>query len=339
MKAAVMRGTKLFVEEVPDPVPGPGQVLVRTIACGICGSDLHALKHADRMSEMARESTGEGLRMQLDDVVMGHEFSACVVELGPGVTGLEPGDVVVSMPVMIGGAGVGAIGYSQDYPGGYGELMLLTAGLALKVPEGLDPRRAALTEPMAVGLHAVNRSEISIGQAALVLGCGPIGLACIAALRTKGIEPIVAADFSPKRREVASMLGAHEVVDPVVEPAFEAWTRLDGSRVLHIFEAVGVPGMLDQAMGDAPRGTRITVVGVCMEPDTIRPMIGVTKELELRFCLGYDPAEFAGTLQSIASGETEVSALITGSVGIDGVPDAFETLSKPTDHVKILVEP
>jgi threonine dehydrogenase-like Zn-dependent dehydrogenase len=172
-----------------------------------------------------------------------------------------------------------------------------------------------------------------------VLGCGPIGLACIAALKTKGIEPIVAADFSPKRREVASALGAHEVIDPAVEAAIEAWRRVDGSRTLHIYEAVGVPGMLDQAMSDAPRGTRITVVGVCMEQDTIRPMIGITKELELRFCLGYDPMEFAGTLQSIASGETDVTPMITGSVGVDGVPDAFETLSKPTDHVKILVEP
>jgi threonine dehydrogenase-like Zn-dependent dehydrogenase len=134
------------------------------------------------------------------DVVMGHEFSARVLELGPGASGVEPGDVVVSIPLVFTPEGPAQVGYSTRYPGGYSERMVLTPAFCVKVPDGLDPRKAALTEPMAVGVHAVAKSRIEDGEGAIVLGCGPIGLAIIAALRLKGAEPIVAADFSPKRR-------------------------------------------------------------------------------------------------------------------------------------------
>jgi threonine dehydrogenase-like Zn-dependent dehydrogenase len=346
MRAAVMRGKELVVDEVPDPRPAPGQVLVRTLACGICGSDLHALKHGDLMVEMSEEGSGvlpaemRPTFMDLSrDVVMGHEFSAEVLELGENIGNCAVGDVVVSMPVVFGPSGIHPIGYSNEVPGGYGELMVLSDMLTMKVPNGLSHQHAALTEPMAVGLHAVNKSTIKPGQAAVVLGCGPVGLAVIAALRLKGIEPIVAADYSPKRRQLAKTLGAHEAVDPREEPAVEAWRRVDGTRALHVFEAVGVPGMIDQAMRDVPKDAQITVVGVCMETDSIRPMRGIGKELVIRFALGYDPMEFGASLHSIAEGQIDVAPLITGSVGIDGVPQAFEDLADPEVHAKILVEP
>jgi threonine dehydrogenase-like Zn-dependent dehydrogenase len=217
--------------------------------------------------------------------------------------------------------------------------MLLSSLLATKVPNGLDPRLAALTEPMAVGVHAVNKSGIKAGEAAVVLGAGPVGLACISALKRLGAEPIVAADFSAKRRELAITMGAHEAMDPRTEPAIEAWRRVDGVKPLVVFEAVGVPGMLDQAMRDAPRGGRVLVVGVCMEQDSVRPMIGIGKELVISFALGYDPFEFGSTLRAIADGEIDVAPLITGHVGIADVPQAFEDLAKPDEHCKILVEP
>lgn len=339
MRATVMRDRKMVLAEVPDLTPGPGQVLVDTIACGICGSDLHALKFPERMREAAEDAGAQSMFRIDADMVMGHEFSARVVALGDGVTNLAPGDVVVSMPVMVSATGMDAIGYSNTYPGGYAEQMLLSAFLCMKVPEGLDPRHAALTEPMAVGLHAVEKSGIKAGEGALVLGAGPVGLAVIAALRLAGIKPIVAADFSTKRRALALTMGAHEAVDPKVEAGIAAWTRLDGTQPLHIFEAVGVQGMLDQAMRDAPRNARITVVGVCMEPDTIRPMVGINKELSLQFVLGYTPEEFGRTLQNIASGALDVAPLITGEVGIAGVAEAFEALANPDAHAKILVEP
>lgn len=346
MRAAVMRNGELVVDEVPDPRPKPGQVLVRTLACGICGSDLHTLQHADQMVEMSAAGA-EGMPggmspsfMSLDrDVVMGHEFACEVLDLGENVGNCQVGDVIVSMPVTFDVGGVHPIGYSNDYPGGYAERMVLSDLLALKVPNGLAPDLAALTEPMAVGHHAVEKSWITPADAAVVLGCGPVGLAVIAALRLKGVEPIVAADFSTTRRALARTMGAHEVVDPRDEPAVEAWRRVDGAKRLVIYEAVGVAGMLDAAMAAAPRGTQVLVVGVCMEHDTVRPMLGVVKELNLQFVFGYDPLEFAETLRRIAEGEIDVSPLVTGRVDLDGVPGAFQALADPDAHAKILVQP
>ncbi|HUQ40154.1 MAG TPA: zinc-binding dehydrogenase [Acidimicrobiales bacterium] len=339
MRAAVVHDKRLVVEDVPEPVPASGQILVETIACGICGSDLHALQHADTLISAA-EATGSPFVFEPNGLVMGHEFSARVLELGPDAAGVvEPGDVIVSMPVVLTPGGFAAVGYSNQYPGGYAERMVLSSMLALRVPNGLDPRHAALTEPMAVGLHAVNKSGIKKGEAALVMGCGPVGLAVIAGLALAGIEPIVAADFSPMRRGLATTMGAHEVVDPRHEPAVEAWQRVDGRKPLVIFEAVGVPGMLDRAMRDAPRLSRILVVGVCMENDTVWPMMGINKELTIQFALGYDPGEFGQTLRSIAEGVIDVVPLITGEVGISGVPQSFADLADPEAHAKILVEP
>jgi threonine dehydrogenase-like Zn-dependent dehydrogenase len=238
--------------------------------------------------------------------------------------------------------GIYPIGYSNEYPGGYGELMALSDMLAIRVPNGLAADHAALTEPMAVGVHAVNKSRIQQGEAAVVLGCGPVGLAVIADLHRKGIEPIVAADFSAKRRDLAKVLGAHEAVDPRIEPAVDAWRRVDArhaNRNLVIYEAVGVPGMIDAAIASAPRNARILVVGVCMQPDTIRPMLAIGREISLQFVLGYDPMEFADTLRAIAEGELTAAPMITGHVGIDEVPQAFADLADPEAHAKILVVP
>lgn len=343
-----MRSGALVVDELPDPEPGPGQLLVRTLACGICGSDLHTLEHADQMANMAA-AAGGGISDAFPtrvmdvakDVVMGHEFCAEVVACGPNAEAHQPGDVVVSMPVTMDAGGIHPIGYSNTYPGGYAELMVLSdlPLLTHTVPNGLDPQLAALTEPMAVGLHAVRKSVIRKGDSAVVLGCGPVGLAVIAALQLEGVEPIVAADFSTARRELAGTMGAHLVVDPREEPAIEAWRRVAGSKRTVIFEAVGVPGLIDQAMRDAPRATQIVVVGVCMEPDTVSPMLGVVKELNIQFVFGYDPMEFGETLRRIAEDQLDVAPMITGRVPIDGVPQAFCDLADPDRHAKILVVP
>ena len=196
-----------------------------------------------------------------------------------------------------------------------------------------------MTEPVAVGRHAVNRSNIKPGEGAVVLGCGPIGLAVIACLKADGIEPIVAADFSPARRALATTMGAHAVVDPAAETAFEVWTRVGGGRQLVVFEAIGVPGVIDEILRVAPPQTRVVVVGVCMERDSLTPFFGIVKEVNIQFVLGYDPMEFAGTLRSIAEGEVEVTPMITGDVDLDGTPAAFEELGNPERHCKILVRP
>ena len=348
MQACVMRDGQLVVDEVPDPRPAFGQVLVRILDCGICGSDLHFLRHAGRMVSMSEELLPSmGLladmavpRIDLKrDIVMGHEFCGEVLELGPDTAGPAPGTRVVSVPALVTATGISQLAYNNDYPGGYAEQMVLSAPLVLEVPNGLDSERAALTEPLAVGMHAVAKSGITPGDAAVVVGCGPVGLAVVASLRVAGVEVVVASDFSPARRALATRMGATEVVDPASEPVVDAWRRVDGRRTLFAFEAVGVPGMIQQLLRDVPPATRVTVVGVCMEPDTLQPFFAISKELSLQFVLAYTPAEFAESLRAIAEGQVDVAPMITGTVGLPGVPGAFEALASPEEHVKILVEP
>ena len=345
MRAAALHDGRIVVrDDVPEPEPGFGQVLVEVAACGICGSDLHFAKHGQSMLDLGKEMEGmPDLGMpEIDltrDVYMGHEFTARVLEVGPGTEAFAPGTLVTSLPVLLTMSGIEPIVYSNSTLGGYAQQMLLSAPLLVEVPNGLDFRHAALTEPMAVGLHAVNRSEITTGTGALVLGCGPVGLAVIAALKVKGIGPIVASDLSPARRALAVTMGAHEAIDPREEPAFEAWARVAAGKPLVVFEAIGVPGIIDSALKAAPARTSIVVVGVCMELDTITPFFGISKELDLRFCLGYDPMEFNESLRAIAEGDIDVAPMITGEVDLDGVPGAFEALGHPDDHCKILIVP
>jgi 2-desacetyl-2-hydroxyethyl bacteriochlorophyllide A dehydrogenase len=338
MRASVLRNGRMVLrDDVPEPVPGPGQVLAEVKACGICGSDLHFAKHGANVLKVSEEMSGLSLgdvKVDLsNDVFMGHEFSAEILEAGPDTDAPKPGTVVTSIPVLLSATGFEPIIYSNTMIGGYADRMLLSAPLLLPVPNGLDPRYAALTEPMAVGLHAVNKSAIQPGEVALVLGCGPIGIAIIAALRHRGVENIVASDFSPKRRNLAETMGAHAVVDPAQGSPF------DSTKPAVVFEAVGVPGIINDVMRRAPMGSRLVVAGVCMEPDTVLPFFGTAKEISVQFVFAYDPQEFADTLRAIAEGDIDVAPVITGEVGLDGVGAAFDELAHPDAHCKILVTP
>lgn len=339
-----MSSGRLSLDELVDPTPGPGQLIAEVLACGICGSDIHTLDHTDEFASMsaAVAAITDFPTEVLDpaaDVVMGHEFCARVTELGDDTGACAPGDVVVSMPIVLDATGVHPVGYSSVYPGGYSERIVLSEGLCVKVPNGLDPRHAALTEPMAVGLHAVEMSRITPRHDAVVLGAGPVGLAIVAALRLAGTETIIAADPSPRRRGLATVMGASHVVDPGEEPALDAWRRVAGRHDLVVFEAVGIPGMIDTATNAAPRGSQVVVAGVCMQQDSFHPMAAVLRELDYQFVFGYDPGQFGRTLRRISEGEIDVGPMITGSVPLSGVADAFEDLRDPERHAKVLVVP
>lgn len=337
MRAAVLRdGRMAYRDDVPEPVPETGQVLVGVRACGICGSDLHFAAHGAQVLEMTDRVAGGRGGMHVDlnnDIFMGHEFSAEVLEAGPDTETHPPGTLVTSLPVLLSAKGVEPIVYSNSTIGGYAERMLLSAPLLLPVPNGLDFKHAALTEPMAVGLHAVNKSNISPGETALVIGCGPIGIAIIAALRARGVENIVASDFSPKRRELAAAMGAHQTLDAAQGSPF------DSAKPAVVFEAVGVPGIIDDVLLRARPGTRLVVAGVCMQSDTVHPFFAIAKEINVQFVLAYTPEEFADSLRALAEGDIDVSPLITGEVGLDGVGAAFDDLADPERHCKVLVTP
>lgn len=379
MRAVVCREARLEVVDLPDPVPGPGQLLVEVRRCGICGSDLHARHHCDEVAGVMGELGYDGMMRRSQPVVLGHEFCGEVVDRGPRTrSGPSDGDLVVALPLLRGAdGGVHPTGLSAAAPGGYAERLLVEASCAITVPNGLPPEVATLTEPLAVGWHAVRRGEVGKRQVAIVIGCGPVGLAVILLLKAQGVRRVVAADLSPGRRELARRCGADVVVDPATDspyaaspeaghltsapdvlelavgtqerlvraplPTWKVWRAIDRLGIRPkapvVFECVGVPGMIDAVVGAAPIWSRVVVVGVCMGEDRLRPTMAINKEVELRFVLGYTPLEFRDALQLLAEGRVDPSPLVTGTVGLDGVATAFEALGDPETHAKVLVDP
>jgi threonine dehydrogenase-like Zn-dependent dehydrogenase len=379
MKAVVCHETLLEVAEVPDPVPGPGQVLLEVVRGGICGSDLHARKHADQLADLASAIGYPDVMRPHESVVMGHEFSGRVLDYGPDTRkAWASGTPVVSLPMIRMGDKVQMTGLSAKAPGAYAERLLVQESLTMEVPNGLAPETAALTEPMAVAWHAVRRSGVRKRETAVVVGCGPIGLAVILMLKARGVKKVIASDFSPGRRALAERCGADEVIDP---GAGSPWTGFEQSRYITdandlfelafstmgklrkvpmlpwwqvlraaeasgatphgpvVFECVGVPGIIDQIVNEAPLASRVVVVGVCMEPDMFQPAMAINKEIDLRFVFAYQPHEFREALHLIAGGKVDPTPLITGTVGLDGVANAFEILGDPERHAKILIDP
>ncbi|KRA32551.1 MULTISPECIES: zinc-binding dehydrogenase [unclassified Nocardioides] len=379
MKAVVCRDTKLEVTDVPAPEPGRGHLLLDVHGCGICGSDLHARTHADDMAEAAAASGYDGFMRSGDSVVFGHEFCGEVVDRGPRTSKeIKIGTRVVAMPILRTGGAVHTTGLSPHAPGAYAEQVVVQAALAMPVPNGLPSDRAALTEPMAVGLHAVRRGQVKKGQIAVVIGCGPIGLAVISLLKASGVRTVIASDFSAGRRALAAQCGADVVVNPATESPYDSakergkfitasglfdlaidsmsklravpllpwWTVMETAEKLGampegpvVFECVGVPGIIDQVIASAPIHSRVVVVGVCMGSDSIRPAIAINKEIDLRFVLGYTPTEFREALHLMADGKVDPTPLMTGTVGLAGVEAAFTALGDPEKHAKILVDP
>lgn len=378
MRAVVCRDAELEVAETRPPRPGRGQLLVEVHRCGICGSDLHARHHCDEVAGVMSEVGYEHFMRSEQEVVFGHEFSGVVAEHGPGVRGEAPeGAPVVAMPLLRSGGQVHGIGLSRHAPGAYAEQLVVEESMAFEVPNGLGLDLAALTEPMAVGLHAVLRGEVRKRDVAVVIGCGPVGLAVICMLKARGVRNVIASDFSAGRRALAERCGADLVVDPaedspyaglgehghvrsapeLLELAVGSMERLrklplpwqhvwraaeslgatPGGPV--VFECVGVPGVIDDIITGAPLYSRVVVVGVCMGEDRVRPSMAINKEIDLRFVLGYTPREFHQTLHMLAEGAVDPSPLVTGTVGLDGVEGAFEALGDPETHAKILIDP
>jgi threonine dehydrogenase-like Zn-dependent dehydrogenase len=378
MKAVSCAHGTLSVVELPTPEPGDGQLVLNVASCGICGTDLHAKDHADELADVFDEVGYRDAMRAGTPTVMGHEFSGEVAERGrKAPKEFKIGTPVVSLPIVRAHGAVQMTGLSPLAPGGYAEQVLVQAAISFAVPNGLPLDIAALTEPMAVALHAVRRSEIKKRDAGIVIGCGPVGLAIICQLKALGVATIVASDLSPGRRSLATRCGADIVVDPAVDSPYEkaggkgvvtdfseigelglrsleklrklpGWSHIyrgvDALGVTSpkrpvIFECVGVPGMIDGIVGAALPGSRVIVVGLCMGSDQLRPSMAISKEIDMRFVFAYTPLEFRDTLHMLADGKLDASPLVTGRVGLDGVAAAFNALGDPERHAKILIDP
>ena len=334
MRAALMERGQIRVEDVPEPTPAEGEVVVKSVACGICGSDLHAARHTDEFVATSIEAGGAFKLTTFDPVILGHEFCAEVMESRGD---LRAGDLVCSVPALARPTTV-PVGYSTDAPGGFSEYMLLSERLLMPVPTGTSKERAALTEPMAVGFHAVSMARLTGGEAIVVIGAGPVGLAVTANLKAAGAGPVAVSELSPRRRQLAVEMGADLVVDPREENPYRL-PDIAGRDGVVVFECVGVPGMIDDIFLNVPHRARIVVVGVCLQMDRSRPLIAVNKELNVQYVLGYTVPEFRDTLHRIADGTLPVEPIVTHTVGLDGVAGAFEDLSRPDAHGKVIVRP
>lgn len=342
MKAAVFEGLgkPLAVRDVQRPVAQPGQIVLRVDWCGICGSDLHA--------------THPGVFVVPEGTVLGHEFAGEVVDSADPA--FRPGDRVTALPVnacadpacqALGRCkdSLGILcpqnritGLALDVPGAYAEMIAVGARQAVKLPEGVPTRLGALVEPLAVGLHAVRVSRVGLGSRVLVIGAGPIGLSVTAFARAAGARAVVVSERNDTRRGLAARMGATATLAAPEELA-GAFADAAGGPPDVIFECVGAPGLI-QACIDAsrPRG-QIVVVGVLMNPDTIVPISGILKEIDLQFVLGYVDEDFALVLDALAAGRIDPAPMITDEVTLDELPAAFEALRHPSTQVKVLVRP
>lgn len=341
MRGVVLRQGQLVVENnVPEPVPGKGQVLIATRTCGICGTDLHARHHIDNFLSGLQRAGSPIPTDPHRDVVLGHEFCGEVLDHGPDTDDrLKPGTLVVGLPFVTGPKGSDYVGYSNDFPGGFAERMVLTERLLFAVPNGLSAEHAALTEPFAIGEHVVTRARVPEGAVILVVGCGPIGLAVIAALKSRGIGPVVATDFSPARCRFAEAMGADEVVNAGAETQEEIWARLQlgrGSRAV-AFECVGRPGIVQKVIDALPRNGLVVVVGNVLEDSSIDQVVAFNKEIDICFAQNYRPAEFKATLDNIAEGRINVAPVLTGIVAPEGMAEAFDALTDSETHAKIIL--
>lgn len=339
MRAAVLTtlGKPLEIQEVPDPVPESHEILIKVRSSGICGSDLH-------WSEIP-PGVPPG-------TVMGHEFSGEIVELGSDVgDGFRLGDRVCSVPFI----GCGRCGpcLSGDVtacrktsatglggnPGGYAEYVRVGAAEALHLPDTVNDRQGALVEPLAVGLHALKKARLQPGARALVLGAGPIGLATALWARFFGASAVVVSEKTATRRDLAGRFGATSVIDPDEGEVGPRFAEQTGGPPDVVFECVGVPGLIQECVRLTRRRGQIVVVGVCMELDTILPVVAVMKEVSVQFVVAYDKQDFQMTIAMLDGDRIASEEMVTDTVDLDGFSDAFQALKKPTTQCKVLLEP
>lgn len=349
MKAAVLLNGRLSLEDIPEPSPARGQALAAPLACGVCGSDLHARDHAPHLCDLLHRAGFRGFMNPSKPVVMGHEFCA---ELLEPAAGLPRGARVVSQPFLVDDRGVVLLGFSDLYNGAFAERMILQQDALLAVPDHVPTDVAALTEPLAVAVHAVGQANVDAGCIFAVHGCGPVGLFVIARLRALGLGPVLAVDPVPARRAMAERMGADAAIAPEGDAVTRWWAGQglyaglsdsmasgDTSKRAVIFECVGKPGMLTTLAETGPVGATIVVAGVCMEKDAIEPALLIQKSIQLRFVFAYSPAEFQTAFEMIVANPAALSPMVTGSVTIEGIDMAFASLTAGGEQIKMMVRP
>ena len=338
MKAVVFKGARnLIVQDVPEPVPGPHEALVKVKNVGICGSDLHYYIH--------------GLLPQ--DYIMGHEVTGTVASAGSAVAGWNEGDRVCVCPAGPCGQcttcldgdleacenvlsiGIGVL------PGAFAEYVTAPAPLLLPLTEDVGMREGTLVDPLGCAHHAVDLSEIVPGQSALVMGAGPIGLFVVQYLEDLGIEPVILSEPLARRAELGGELGADFVLNPAEQSIGEECRRLtSGAGPDVVFECVGIPDTLYDSVGLVRAEGKVIWIGICMEEISFVPAIWSLRQFSIQFIMGMGstPEDPGRHLSYIQERQADVGKVISEIISLEEVPEAFERLVKPTDDVKIIAE-
>jgi (R,R)-butanediol dehydrogenase/meso-butanediol dehydrogenase/diacetyl reductase len=320
----------LAFEELPDPTPGVGEVVIKVGRCGICGSDLH-------MTEDAAYGCKHG-------DVLGHEFAGEVVGLGREVEGFKTGDLVSVIPLLSCGACAhcrkGEVQWCARFGlqgGGYAEYALTRPNQCVKLGTDVSLADGAIIEPLAVALHGVNLSGVNAGDSVLVLGAGPIGLAVAFWAKRLGATVAVQdiADFQQQR---ALGMGADVfVVDP--EDPIGSAERALGGKADVVFECVGGPGLIDQAVQQVTNRGTVLLLGLCTRPDPIDSFAMLSKEVRLVTSAFFTVPEYRVALEALAQGAIEPRLLVTDTISLAETPGVFESLKHRTTQCKVLIAP
>ena len=331
MKAAVYPGggKTLVLESLPDPEPGPDDVVIEVHRCGICGTDLHL-------------TSGHQWDFPVGTIA-GHEYSGEIVEVGSNVTGYKKGDCITALPST--GCGHceacyrGNLALCHNAPGvmgGFGEFIRVPTSVAIKLPGTLSLADGALIEPLAVGLHAVRMSRIQPGDRVLVLGAGAVALCVIYWARRLGAGRIVAASRSQRRAAMVRDMGADAFVQYGTSEIGEVVESLGGSPSL-VFECVGTTGFLTKGIQHAAAFGQVISLGFCTEPDPVVPAMAGFKGVSLQFPVGYSLKDFQYVAEVMDKGHADPKMLISSVVTLNDLPTAFERLRGPNNDTKVHV--
>jgi (R,R)-butanediol dehydrogenase/meso-butanediol dehydrogenase/diacetyl reductase len=321
--------------DVPSPVPGPGEALLRITGCGICGSDLH----------LASQLAAPG-------AVLGHEIAGVIAGVGTGVDSVRwpDGTAVVARPFGGCGSCSHCRGGRADHcgqfqliglerPGGFAEFVTVRGDELFKLPAAIGADEQPLVEPLAVVRRAFRRGQVTAADRVAVLGAGPIGLAAVAWAVATGVEVVAVSEPSALRRDLALGLGATAVFDPTSDPVAAGIAEATNGGPTVIFECSGRPGLIEQAIEMAVVDGRIVVVGICPQNDEIFPFWALSKELDLRFAIYYGREDFTDTLDALDSHRLDARSMVTETITLEELPERFARLERDPDAGKVIVRP
>jgi L-iditol 2-dehydrogenase len=331
MKAAYYagKGGAITIEDLPDPEPGPGELLIRVHRCGICGTDLSMTK-----GDLWDYGAGQ----------FGHEFAGEIIGMGKGVEGFRRGQKISVVPSGACGLCAGCTGggnhvmcrSADSAARGFAEMATLPAGLAVKLPDTLSMADGALIEPLAVSLYGVRMAPMKPGDRVLVLGGGTVALYAIYWARRLGAGKIVAASRSARRKDMCLAMGADAFVPFGDAETGEVAEALGGAPDI-VFECVGAEGMLGKAITHAKIYGHVTSLGFCTHPDPVMPAMAAYKCVTLQFLVGYRMEEFTFSADQMDKGHHDPKVIISRTVALDDLPAMMTQLRGSNSETKVHV--